>query len=160
LGPGREGCNETARGRDSTILVPVDFSKNSLRALEYAWSLASRYGAAVDVLHVWQFLTPDTPSIGGSQVSDLTAFVRSNAETELRKLAENAAHDGIAIRRTRAERGIPSQVILDPAKRDGNDLIVMGTRGRSGLAHVLLGSVAERVVRHAHCPVLTVRDKS
>jgi nucleotide-binding universal stress UspA family protein len=144
------------------ILVPVDFSKSSRRALEFASSLGSRYGAAVDVLHVWsvpQFMPPDMLGIAGSHASELVALVQGNAETELRKLAEEAAREGISIRRTRAEPGIASQVILDAVKHDGYDLIVMGTQGRSGLAHVLLGSVAERVVRHADCPVLTVRDK-
>jgi nucleotide-binding universal stress UspA family protein len=145
-----------------SILVPVDFSKSAWRALEYASSLASRYGAVVDVLHVWsvpQFMPPDMLGIAGSHASELVGVVQGNAETELKRLAEEAARDGISIRRTRAEPGIPSQVILDAAKQDGYDLIVMGTQGRSGLAHVLLGSVAERVVRYAECPVMTVREK-
>lgn len=146
-----------------TILVPVDFSKSSRLALEYASSLATRYGAVVDVLHVWsvpEFMPPDTLGISGSHASELVALVQGNAETALGKLAEEAARDGISIRRTRAEPGIASQVILDAIKHDRYDLVVMGTQGRTGLAHVLLGSVAERVVRHAACPVLTVRERS
>jgi universal stress protein A len=145
-----------------SILVPVDFSENSRRALDYASSLASRYGAAIDVIHVYsvpEFLPPDTLGVTGYPTSELVALVQGNAETELTKLTEEAARNGISIRRTRAEPGIPAQVILDAIKQDGYDLVVMGTQGRSGLAHVLLGSVAERVVRHADCPVLTVREK-
>ncbi len=115
----------------------------------------------MDVLHVWsvpEFVAPDTLGIAGSHASELAALVQGNAETALRELSGDAARDGISIRRTRAEPGIASQVILDAIEHDGYDLVVMGTQGRSGLAHVLLGSVAERVVRHATCPVLTVRE--
>jgi nucleotide-binding universal stress UspA family protein len=144
------------------ILVPVDFSEGSRRALEYAADLARRYGATIDVLHVWDvptYLPADTLVSSGSQAWELTRLAQSTAEANLEKFVAEAAEEGIPIARTRAEPGVPSQVIADAAKNDDYDLIVMGTQGRTGLPRVLLGSVAERVVRHATCPVLTVREK-
>jgi nucleotide-binding universal stress UspA family protein len=72
------------------------------------------------------------------------------------RLAADLGKKGRSVR-TLTKRGSPAQVIVDTAKRNGADLIVMGTHGRTGLAHMLIGSVAERVVRTAHCPALTVR---
>ena len=106
-----------------------------------------------------QFLPPDTLGIAGSQAPELISLVQGNAETELRELVQDAEREGISIRRARAEPGMAAQVILDAVEHDGYDMVVMGTQGRSGLAHVLLGSVAERVVRHAGCPVMTVRER-
>ncbi len=144
-----------------TILVPVDFSENSRKALEYAADLASRYGATLDVLHVWSvvtFLPTDTPLNAGPQ-AELVRLVQTNAEAELEKFLAEARQQGVSVTHARAELGVPAQAILDAAKQGGYDLIVMGTRGRGRFAQVLLGSVAERVVRHAHCPVLTVHEQ-
>jgi universal stress protein A len=146
-----------------TILVPVDFSEGSRRALKYASELAARFGATVDVLHVWDvptYLPTETLINAGSQAWELTRLVQNDAEAELAKFVAEAAASGITIARTRAEPGVASQVIVDAARHDHYDLIVMGTQGRTGLEHVILGSVAERVVRHANCPVLTVRERA
>lgn len=143
-----------------SILVPVDFSECSRRALKYASSIATQYGATLDVLHAWsvpQFMPPDTLAVAGSQTVKLIELIQGNAETELQRFAEEAAQAGVTIRRLRAEPGMAAQVILNALKDGDYDLVVMGTQGRSGLSHVLLGSVAERVVRHSPCPVLTVR---
>ncbi len=146
-----------------TILVPVDFSEGSRRALLYASELASRFGATIDVLHVWDvptYLPSDTLITAGAQAWELTRLVQHNAEGALEKFVTEAVESGIPIARKRAEPGVASQVIVDAAEHDRYDLIVMGTQGRTGLERVLLGSVAERVVRHARCPVLTVRERT
>jgi nucleotide-binding universal stress UspA family protein len=146
-----------------TILVPVDFSEGSRRALKYASELAARYEATIDVLHVWDvptYLPSDTLITAGAQAWELTRLVQNDAEAALAKFVAEATGSGIPIARTRAEPGVASQVIVDAARHDQYDLIVMGTQGRTGLERVLLGSVAERVVRHAHCPVLTVRERT
>jgi universal stress protein A len=105
-----------------SILVPVDFSESSRRALEYA-------------------------------------ALQENADKELARFASRAQEDGIAIATTRSEPGVPSATIVEIAKNGAYDLIVMGTHGRTGFSRVMLGSVAERVVRLAPCAVLTVRAK-
>ncbi len=143
------------------ILVPTDFSEFSLRALEHAAALAGAFGSDIHVLHV---LT--SPALGLSDAGG-TAYSRSFAEYEqdLREEAENKLNalpidipdsDG---RITKTTRVGPAFVeIIQYAKSKNIDLIVLGTHGRTGLKHVLLGSVAERVVRKASCPVLTVKD--
>jgi nucleotide-binding universal stress UspA family protein len=134
------------------ILVPADFSRCSLAALDYAVAMADRLVAEVDVLHVWE-APPRLRGDGGL----LDAFVATHAGEEMRRYL--ARYEG----RTRAsihgrlETGDPCDTILDVAEREGYDLIVMGTRGRTGISHALLGSVAEKVIRRAPCPVVTIR---
>jgi nucleotide-binding universal stress UspA family protein len=144
------------------ILVPVDFSENSARALEYAAKLARLFGATVEVLHVWSvpaLLPQETLVVAGAGAIKLIDFVQKRAEAELSEFVSRALEHGAVVTRTRAEPGIASRVILDAVKNHGYDLIVMGTRGRDSFSDVLLGSVAERVVRRATCPVVTVRSE-
>jgi universal stress protein A len=144
-----------------SILVPIDFSQCSMAALEHAavWSIAFR--APIDLLHVWEipvFAPPGAlmdPSFGEAQLLDL---VRDEAEKQMNAFAANARAAGIAVRSARCEIGVPAFRIVE-AGRD-YDLIVIGTHGRAGFSHFMLGSVAERVVRLAQCPVLTLRDTS
>ncbi|MBA2592613.1 MAG: universal stress protein [Gammaproteobacteria bacterium] len=135
------------------ILCPVDFSEPSTRALEYALALAERLGAHVDVVHVFQFPT--------FAVDDLTLplYLQENLSQRLRErleqfVIEKAGEGSKATAHVR--EGVPYLEIMEAAK--GQDLIVMGTHGRSGLSHLLLGSVAERVVRGSEVPVLTIRS--
>jgi nucleotide-binding universal stress UspA family protein len=140
------------------ILVPVDFSDQSTRALDCAKTLAEKFGAALHVLTV----VPDPyvlPNPGPWYVplpEDYTAGLRRDAESHLRDLLSAAERTSL-----RAETvvffGNPAAEILDYVRRASVDLIVMGTHGRGGVAHAVLGSVAEKVVRAAPCPVLTVR---
>lgn len=143
------------------ILVPTDFSEFSQRALDHAVGLADAFGSELHVLHV---LT--SPALGLGDATG-TAYSKSFAEYEqdLREEAENRLKElPIQLpepggRITRATRvGSAFVEIIQYSKSKNIDLIVMGTHGRSGLKHVLLGSVAERIVRKAPCPVLTVRD--
>lgn len=142
----------------ATILVPVDFSEYSARALDCAKTLAEKFGASLHVLTVVPdpFVLPDP----GPWYVPLPERYGEG----LRQDAESHVHDMItpAERTTlRAESAVafgdPYREILEYAKRASIDLIVMGTHGRGGMAHALMGSVAERVVRTAPCPVLTVR---
>jgi len=142
------------------ILVPVDFSEPSQAALAYAAELAKSFGAVVDVLHVWEvpsFLPARELAIEGSADQALVDVVKQNSETQLEAFVREATKRGVAVQKSWAELGSPAHSIVDRAAEGGYDLIVIGTHGRTGLSRVLIGSVAERVVRHARCPVLSVR---
>jgi nucleotide-binding universal stress UspA family protein len=99
--------------------------------------------------------------VGGttSEIS-MYEFIRKDAEQALDEFMGEARKRGIDVRSARAERGHPAHAIVEAANQGTYDLIVLGTHGRTGLARVLIGSVAERVVRLAGCPVLTVRPRS
>ncbi len=141
------------------ILVPIDFSPPSDAALEYARSVAARYGAALQLLHVaedpyrafysGEVFVPEIEGLRDEILADtsrrLMERLRPSDVTELHASAESII-------------GTPAGSIVEYAGGHDIDLIVMGTHGRGGMAHLLIGSVAERVVRTAPCPVLTVRE--
>ena len=141
------------------ILVPIDFSPDSLHALTYARDLAQRVGARLVILHV-----VDQTYLAGSrelyfanpEFAKILDEQWRIANTQLDRVGADVQKQRLRCR-TLVKRGAPAQVIVGAAKDAGTDLIVMGTHGRTGLAHMVIGSVAERVVRTAHCPVLTVR---
>lgn len=142
------------------ILVPTDFSATSDAALDYARTLAERFGASLHLLHV-----VDNAYLSGDMASEMyTPAISSIREALLKDVEGRLAlrlPDGDRKRfrgTTQALVGTGARTIVDYAAAHGIDLIVMGTHGRSGLAHLLMGSVAERVVRLAPCPVLTVRQ--
>jgi nucleotide-binding universal stress UspA family protein len=141
------------------ILVPIDFSPSSDAALEYARAVATRFGASLHLLHVVddpyravyssEVFVPDVEGLrdellthGGARLCDLLQ------SSDMRKLRATTA----------AVFGTPSGSIVEYASAHGIDLVIMGTHGRGGMSHLLMGSVAERVVRTASCPVLTVRE--
>ncbi|HET9361292.1 MAG TPA: universal stress protein [Vicinamibacterales bacterium] len=145
--------------RFTRILVPTDFSPASEAALAAAMELADRFGASIHLLHVLE--DPYSTSAYATEVygflpPGLRETWQENAEKRLDALLPRE-------RGTRSAGscavvfGSPARAIVDHAHGAGIDLIVMGTHGRSGVAHLLLGSVAERVVRTATCPVMTVR---
>jgi nucleotide-binding universal stress UspA family protein len=146
--------------RIARILVPTDFSPASGTALDYARDLARTFGASIDLVHVF-----DDPFTSGVFVGDgtvmLPAEFRQSLENYSREQLEtrNAAHaSALAGSSTALLTGSPAKRIVERAKENGADLIVMGTHGRGRLGHLLIGSVAERVVRTAACPVLTTRQ--
>ena len=146
--------------RISRIVVPTDFSPASDAALDYARDLARQFGASIDLVHVF-----DDPFTSGAFVGDGTVMMPVELRDALEKHAReqletrNAAHAGtLPGSSTAFLMGAPAKRIVERAKEDKADLIVMGTHGRSGLGHLLIGSVAERVVRTATCPVLTTRQ--
>jgi nucleotide-binding universal stress UspA family protein len=144
------------------ILAATDFSEDSTLALGYAEELARRFGAEMLLLHVDQALPPvmSSPEIG--PVMDIGAMTRiaeeqrMSAHHELDKIVNRLRDSGLKAR-SLLKVGSPFLEIIHTAKGENADLIVMGTHGRTGIVHVLMGSVAERVVQKAHCPVLTIR---
>jgi universal stress protein A len=142
------------------ILCPIDFSPTSQRALAVAVSMARRFGAELELLHVYQ--TPAAPGASGSASSAARAVSGhlAAAHSELLRWCKEANPGGEVTSRARVIDGTPHVEILRAAKSGTYDLVVMGTLGRTGLTRLVLGSVAERVVRESPCPVLTVREPS
>jgi nucleotide-binding universal stress UspA family protein len=143
--------------RIKNVLVATDFSEQSKSALEYGRELAKTYDATLHIIHVVE-------DIVARYSTDLSATVLVEA---LESLEASASSDLNALitdddRRTLRARTViftsvaPAETIVGYAKTEAIDVIVIGTHGRSGLAHLFIGSVAERVVRFAPCPVLTV----
>jgi len=136
------------------ILVPTDFSRPSEQALAYARSLAQRLGASLHLLHVVNRPLLAEGLAAEAFIDESTAMgsdMVEVAQQRLRKHAPDAASANVVF-------GYAAKSIVQHASQLGVDLIVMGSHGRTGIAHILLGSVAEAVVRTAPCPVLTVRD--
>lgn len=133
------------------IIVPVDYSDCSRAALEYGLRIADQVGGTVDVLHVSNVppFLEDIPSF------DLWSFPRTEPEMKA-FLATIEIPESVHLN-SRFEVGDPEQVILRLATAERYDLIVMGTHGRTGMSHLLIGSIAENIVRTAPCPVVTVR---
>lgn len=141
------------------ILVPTDFSDYSTNALKYGCELANRFGSELHLVHSVEEYNAFTPESGMLLAPDYLAQLEEAAVLELRKLPESGSFSGDESRIVRAVRkGAPFLEIIRYARENEIDLIVVGTHGRSGLSHALMGSVAERVVRKAPCPVLTVRS--
>jgi universal stress protein A len=142
------------------ILVPTDFSNTADAALDYATELAVRFGASIRLVHVFDdpfgaaFYLPDVyvttpPDVRERVLVDL----RQRLDDRLLNIAAVPASSAVL-------EGTAWQSIVDEARATAASLIVMGTHGRRGLSHALLGSVAERVLRMAPCPVLVVRGGS
>jgi nucleotide-binding universal stress UspA family protein len=137
--------------RLNRILVPVDFSNCSKKALEYAVPLAKQFSAEVTLLHVVQ---PDAATCEMPSLQVQTIQEAAKALDTVRESIGGTVHSNAAVR-----TGIPHLEIVEAAKELNVDLIILSTHGRTGLAHVVLGSTAERVVRRAGCPVLVVRER-
>ena len=137
------------------ILVPTDFSDQGKTALMYAVAFADQFGAAVDLLHV---LEPVPPGALLSYISlnDLRKDILDDAEKHMEGLHKEWKDYAFPVNKIVVE-GHPFVEIIKHAKETNADMIIMGTHGRGAIAHMLLGSVAEKVVRKASCPVLTVR---
>lgn len=136
------------------ILLATDFSSGATRALAYASFLASAWNNHLDLLHVIP-LWPDVDLLGAFDHVRL-AHIRQEIEVKLEGLASHMKRTGVRAQ-VHQEEGIPSERIVAVAGTLKADLVVVGSHGHSGLEHVLLGSTAERVVKGASCPVLTVR---
>jgi len=137
-----------------TVLHPTDFSERSRHALRLAGALARDYGARLVVLHAE---LPPTVVYGEGALPLDPEITYREAREELNRLT---VPDGDVRAERRFEEGDPAGTILRVARELPADLIVMGTHGRTGLARLLMGSVAEQVVRKASCPVLTVTTPS
>lgn len=138
------------------ILCPVDFSETSDHALEYALDLADGLGAEVHLAHIYQlpmYALPDGALLAGP---DMASRILNTCQDSLDQLASRYAGRKLAAQKHLTE-GAPHVEICRIAQQIGADMIVVGTHGRTGFGHLLLGSVAERVVRMSKVPVLTVR---
>lgn len=139
------------------LLVPVDFSEHSARAVSVAAELARSSGGTLDLVHVYDVVAYPVPEgyalFTPQQLERLFAEIQQRL-AEMKALAQA---EGAPRVETHLREGITDADICQLAREGSFDLIVMGTHGRRGLSHVLLGSVAERVLRAAPCPVLTVR---
>lgn len=140
------------------ILVPIDFSQCSLKALRYAVAFARQFKASITVLYVVQQYYLPGDFTGGLDYASLEKEIEENSTRELEAIARKeigkAAKWVVELR-----MGRPVDQITKVADELNADLIVISTHGHTGLKHVVLGSTAENVVRHAPCPVLTVRAK-
>jgi universal stress protein A len=141
------------------ILVPTDFSYASDLAVGYAIDLAGRYRASLHVMHVIEDMNFMAAYPDGffAEVPALRTKLVAAAQARLDAVADRCRARSLTAT-TQVAEGRPARIIVEEAGARGTELIVMGTHGRSGVAHLVLGSVAERVVRTAPCPVFTVRD--
>jgi nucleotide-binding universal stress UspA family protein len=142
------------------FLVPVDFSPSSEQALAYAMALAAKLQARVTVLHVIDRLpmaeryaaVSPRPNRVSAYLQNLEAEVQQRLDAQHKQIQEAGLAGKVLM-----THGVPSQTIVAIARDKHVDLIVMGTHGRTGVHHLLMGSVAEKVVRLAPCPVLVTR---
>jgi nucleotide-binding universal stress UspA family protein len=139
------------------ILAPTDFSESSQQAVAYAFEMAQTFRAKLLLLHVIEMpaypidgFVP--PSVGTTLLEDL----ERQAQLDLAQVLPGPQDDKVEVTR-QVVVGIPYRKLAEVAAAEKTDLIVMATHGRTGLSHLVMGSVAERVVRTAPCPVLTIR---
>lgn len=136
------------------VLAPTDFSQFSAEATKYACAFVERFGSELHVIHV---STIDT-EFGPQFLPDYIEQFQQEEDEALAAVPDVEWTEGQSVVRTRVS-GTPFLEIIRYAKQNDIDMIVMGTHGHSGLAHMLMGSVAEKVVRKSPCPVLTVRPE-
>jgi nucleotide-binding universal stress UspA family protein len=146
------------------ILVPVDYSACSRAALSAAVALAQKFGASLDVVHVWDrpsyvsnvVMTSTEPVSGKS----LIAMIQENAQRDLDEFLKTSEVPSGVPMAARLIPGDPASALVHELRQKTHDLVVVGTHGRTGLSHLLLGSVAEKLVRLSPVPVLTVPDET
>lgn len=160
VGPGFAWCR--AIMTLERILVPVDYSQCSRAALRFAIDLARRFGASLDVVHVW-----DRPSYVGDAIlahteprsgKSLIFLIQENAQRDFDEFLAQAPIDPDVRHEQRLLSGDPASALLHELKQGRHDAVVVGTHGRTGLSHALLGSVAEKLARLSPVPVVTVPD--
>ena len=141
------------------ILLPTDFSNYSAAATKYACELATKFDAELHLLHTLETHLASTPAFGmGLALPTYTSESRAAVEKSLAGVLDPKWSEGRTVIQAVIE-GSPKVAIIQYARKQNIDLIVLATHGRTGLPHVIMGSVAETVVRTAPCPVLTVRPE-
>lgn len=145
-----------------TILLPTDFSECSILATKYAVTLAKEYNAEIFIVHVMERAAEVTPILGNEMPgygAILTYYedLLKSAQNRVKEISKMVAENGVKVH-DRVISGNPRYEIISIANSEPIDLIVIGTHGRRGLSRLIQGSVAEAVVRHAPCSVLSVRD--
>ena len=141
------------------ILVPTDFSPSAESALDHAIELAQAFGATVVLMHVYGVASYDYPEEQGLATADYLTTIERAAREALSNAVIARKGVGIPIA-TALYCGVPWEQVLAAIGQHDIDIVVMGTHGRRGIAHALLGSVAEKVVRLSPVPVLTLRGPS
>jgi nucleotide-binding universal stress UspA family protein len=140
------------------VVVGIDFSEGSDAAMEQAFSLAAVFKANVDLVHVVEPGILAAPAALGSMALVDGPALFEQIDEALTARAEKASAAGLVCQ-TNSLQGIAAREIVRHAQKVGADLIVVGTHGRTGMQHVVLGSVAERVVQHSPCPVLVIPQR-
>ena len=141
-----------------SILFPTDFSETSDHALQYAVALAEQFRARIDMVHVVEEVAiTQHISVTLVDTGEIIEHLVADAKKRLAGYEKDHVPAGIKTKCTTL-RGTPFLEVIRYAREHESDVVVMGTHGRTGLAHVVMGSTAEKVVRHSPCPVLTVRS--
>ena len=140
------------------VLVPIDFSDYSKSALKYAVNFAKSFNADIILVYVVEpIIYPPDFSMGQIAMPSINTEWDERAKDELSKLAKNEIAGANSVK-TVIKTGKPFVEIIETAKEEDADLIIIATHGHSGVEHILFGSTAEKVVRKAPCPVLTLRE--
>ncbi len=139
------------------ILLPTDFSNLSLSAARYAVDIAKQYGARIHLLNVLE-KTPPILAIRSLDLSEdkIIKTIDQDAQNSLKKALEKINQDKSVEIIPVIKKGVDFEIIVDYCESNNIDLIVIATHGRTGILHTLLGSVAEKVIRYARCPVLVI----
>jgi len=140
-----------------TLLVPTDFSPHSEKAVALAIELAKLSGAKIHLLHCYQVNVGGVSPYGVTVPEEFNRQIREAAARSIEALEQQVAASGVPVE-AHITPSYPSEAVSELADEIHADLVIMGTRGATGLKHILLGSVAERTLRTAPCPVLTVKD--
>ncbi len=138
--------------QSNVILVAIDFEKASMRALSFAKELGTKLGAEIVLAHVYQVPMFTYPGLEPALLPTFTAEIGDAVKKAMSELKEQ-----VGVSRAVLKEGEPASELLAIADELSASMIVMGTHGRKGISHLLLGSVAERVVRQSKVPVLTIR---
>ena len=139
------------------ILVPVDYAAHSAEAIRHAIDLAQHYSASLTLIYVYEPLDYALPEGYALYTPEQVGRLMDEYKERLRQMVRDVETRGVNGVESHVLNGAAAIEIVEFAKQHDFDLIVMGTHGRKGLSHLLMGSVAERVLRTAHCPVLTVK---
>lgn len=152
----RQDTTTDRKGALRRLLVPFDFSEHARQAVAYAADLAATYDAHLDLLHLIE-QTAQPTFYGIEPITAQIPYIQRQAHAALEAVAYEARQGGVSVE-THVHVGHPAYAIIDFAAHQGSDLIVIATHGLTGLKRFFLGSVAEKVVQHAPCPVLTVKS--
>ena len=142
------------------ILVPIDFSEHSKNALQYAIPFAKQFDAELLLVYIVEpTIYPADFSFGQVGIPSLEAEMREKGKESLKRLVKEQVAGEVSAR-TIIHTGKPFLEIINVAREEKVDLIIIATHGHSGVEHILFGGTAEKVVRKAHCPVLVVRPRT
>ena len=142
------------------IMIPIDYSDNSKAALAYGAEFALGFGASLDIVHVWDRPTYLTDAVmvqrPGEAHKPIGELIRENAERDMAEFLSQISLPPALTVSSRLISGEPASALIAELKKGEHDLVVLSTHGRTGFAHLLLGSIAEKLVRLSPVPVLTV----